>query len=186
MAKRIYNQTALFGPLYAYLAVISPPADIISELKYIKGKLPGLNRRSLQSTPHITLFERLTDDRNLADTVHQLLVNRPSFDIRLSGFTAFEHSKYSSIVLPVEDPMPITQINGILKENNKTPFLTFAKWLSTEECSLYMDLLAEIDFAAMWRCSEILVLRKLMSEKHLGFREKITIKLTNLPPQSKI
>lgn len=39
MKKRIYNQTALFGELYAYLVVLSPPEKVKADIAKIKKEL---------------------------------------------------------------------------------------------------------------------------------------------------
>lgn len=40
--KRIYNQTSLFGPLYAYLVVLSPPENVKADVAKIKQELNSL------------------------------------------------------------------------------------------------------------------------------------------------
>lgn len=180
MAKRIYNQTALFGPLYAYLLVISPPRELELRLQQIKLSLHErfpLGKSNMQSKPHITLFERLTDETALAETVKVILSKEQTFTVNVEEFVLFEHQRYSSIVLTVTPPEPILRLHQRLKTGQKAPFLTFAKWLRPEQAMIYMEYLNTLDFQASWTCSGLLLLRKLMSEKHLGFREKTVITL---------
>ena len=70
MKKRLYNQAALFGPLYAFLVVISPPEEVkasISKIKKDLNQIADITERNLHSMAHITLTDKLTDDIDFAE-----------------------------------------------------------------------------------------------------------------------
>ena len=86
MKKRIYNQISLSGPLYAYLAVLSPQESVRSQIASLKKELDAIaaiGERNLQSIGHITLIDSLTDDSDLQNTVAKMLHPAAPFLIRL-------------------------------------------------------------------------------------------------------
>ncbi len=180
MAKRIYNQQGLFGPLYAYLVVISPPEDIlrsISNLKLQMNRIADIGDKNLHSKGHITLTDKLTDDSDFHLTVTALLSGKPAFDIRLGGHGFFDHRPRKTIFLHVEHQQPFLDLMLALKKTSGFAHLAIAKKLPPATFEALRPWLSDLDYSAQWRCEEIVVLRKLMSEKHLGFREQFKIPL---------
>jgi 2'-5' RNA ligase len=182
MKKRIYNQTSLFGPLYAYLVVISPPDHIKKEIVNIKKEMNAITdikERNLNSIAHITLTEKLTDDTDLANTVSVLTGNQQSFHVALQGWGYFDHGHSITIYLKVLHPEKIIDMAGSLKSSARTPHISLAKKISHDTFEKLQPYLNTLNYSAQWVCTEVTVLRKLMSEKHLGFRESIKVPLQN-------
>ncbi|MFP5438972.1 MAG: 2'-5' RNA ligase family protein [Bacteroidia bacterium] len=179
-AKRIYNQTALFGPLYAYLVVLSPPQEVIDEIATMKRQMNAIadiTERNLHSKAHITLTDKLTDDAEFAETVEGLLSGQQAFTIAVNGWDIFDHGHSITVYLRVETPEPIVKLAVGLKSKATTPHISLAKRLSYETYGKILPYLQTLNYHATWQCSEVLVLRKLMSEKHLGFKESFPIEL---------
>ncbi|MCO6149653.1 hypothetical protein [Flavobacterium sp. NRK1] len=64
--RRNPRQASLFDPLYAYLVIVSPPENIKTAIAKIKAEMQriiGIGDRNMHSIPHITLTEKLTDDK---------------------------------------------------------------------------------------------------------------------------
>lgn len=180
MARRIYNQTSLFGPLYAYLIVLSPPPDVKDAIAKIKKELNAIadiGERNVQSIAHITLFDKLTDDENLKDTTQDLASGRRSFWIKSGKWNYYDYGHSVTVILEIENPEPILQLMEVLKSKNKSPHISLAKKISYETFEKLKPYLENMTYSAQWKCNEINVLRKLMSEKHLGFKESFKIKL---------
>ena len=180
-AKRIYNQTSLFGPLYAYLVVLSPPKKVITDIAAIKQQLnaiANISERNLHSKAHITLTDKLTDDVDFNNTVKELIGDNESFTITVNGWGVFNHIHSVTIYLKVENAEPVMQLSSKLKSPATTPHISLAKKISHETYHKLLPYLENLDYSATWTCTEILVLRKLMSEKHLGFKESFSIPLT--------
>lgn len=180
MKKRIYNQTALFGPLYAYLVVISPPEMIKKQISQIKNDLNSItpiNERNLNSIAHITLTEKLTDDINYPETIEKLIGNINPFSIKINGWDYFDHGHSITIYLKIKNPQPIVSLMKNLKSPNSSPHISIAKRIPHETLNLAASYLENLNYSAEWNCTKIKVLRKLMSEKHLGFRESFDISL---------
>ena len=173
MKKRIYNQTSLFGPLYAYLIVLSPPIDIRNRIKSIKEEMQAIadiGERSVKSIAHITLTDKLTDDTDLAKTITDLTGHQNAFEIKTGGWDYFDHGHSVTIYLKIENPDPVVEIAEKLKSAAKTPHISLAKRIPHEKLEKLRPYLDNLNFNELWICTEITVLRKLMSEKHLGFR----------------
>lgn len=178
--KRIYNQQALFGPLYAYLVVLSPPQKVIADITGLKKEMDGLapiGENNLHSKAHITLTDKLTDDAHFASTVAQLLHGQKRFEVKISGHGFFDHRPKKTIFINVENHEPIVELMRLLKIKSGFPHVSLAKKLPPLEFEKLRPWLADFDYSAQWTCTEVLVLRKLMSEKHLGFRESFVIPL---------
>jgi 2'-5' RNA ligase len=180
MKKRIYNQTALFGPLYAYLVVLSPPQTVKDSIAGIKKELnaiTGITDRNLHSIAHITLTDKLTDDTGFADTIKTLAADARPFPVTVEGWGYFDHGQSVTIYLTIKDAQPIINLMSALKSPSKSPHVSLAKKIPHNDFKKLTPYLEKMDFKAEWVCSEINVLRKLMSEKHLGFRESFIISL---------
>ena len=178
--KRIYNQEALFGPLYAYLVVLSPPQNVIAEIAKFKQemvKLADIGENNLHSKAHITLTDKLTDDADFPETIRKLLRGQRQFDIKISGHGFFDHRPKKTIFMNVEAHEPIVELMRLLKMKSGFPHVGLAKKLSNAEFEKLRPWLSDFNYSAAWTCTEVLVLRKLMSEKHLGFRESFSIPL---------
>lgn len=187
MAKRIYNQTALFGELYAYLVVLSPPDSAKAKIAQIKQRLHSvadIGGRNLKSVPHITLTDKLTDDTTFPETISNLLQGQPPFQVRLSAYAAFDHGHSTSLVLTVDNPSPIIGLTHLLKATAGSPNISIAKRLPQDTARRLIPELADLDIALEWRCTEVTVLRKLMSQKHLGWNERFVIPLNGRPSGS--
>lgn len=181
MAKRIYNQQALFGPLYAYLVVLSPPEEIIAQIGALKKEMQqvaDIGESNLFSKAHITLTDKLTDDAGFPETVAQLLKGLKSFDITISGHGFFDHRPKKTVFLNVENQKPVVELMQQLKVKSGFAHLSLAKKISPAAFDALRPWLAELHYTAQWKCTEVLVLRKLMAEKHLGFRESFRIPLS--------
>ncbi len=179
-AKRIYNQAALFGPLYAYLVVISPPEGIIKDIAAMKramNAIAGITERNLHSKAHITLTDKLTDDAGFAETVEAFIGKQNGFAVTINGWDVFDHGHSVTVYLKVETPEPIVQLAQKLKSNATTPHISLAKKIPHGIYEKLLPYLQNLQYTANWQCNDVLVLRKLMSEKHLGFRESYTIQL---------
>lgn len=181
MAKRIYNQQTLFGPLYAYLVVLSPPGEIIAQITALKKEMQqiaDIGEQNLYAKAHITLTDKLTDDAHFPETVAQLLEGQKSFHVEVSGHGFFDHRPKKTVFLNVENHNPILELMQQLKVKSGFPHLSLARKISAAAFETLRPWLAGLDYSAQWKCTEVLVLRKLMAEKHLGFRESFRIPLS--------
>lgn len=177
--KRIYNQESLFGPLYAYLVVISPPEKVIEDIARLKKELNsimGIGERNLHSIAHITLTDKLTDDEAFPHTIGHLLGQQHPFPITISGWGHFDHGHSVTVYLAVENTEPIAELAGLLKANAKTPHIALAKKIPHETFHRLLPYLENLEYRATWTCNGIVVLGKLMSEKHLGFNRPYPIR----------
>lgn len=182
MKKRIYNQTSLFGPLYAYLVIISPPEHVKNDIVKIKremSRIIDLGDKNMHSIPHITLVDKLTDDVYFTETITKLIEDEKPFTIKVSGWNLFDHGHSLTVYLTIIFPHPIVNMMQLVKSTSKTPHLSIAKKISYDDFKKLVPFLNSLNFSAEWVCSEVLVLRKLMSEKHLGFREVFPVTLKN-------
>ena len=180
MKKRIYNQTALFGPLYAYLIVISPPQAVKEAIALIKkdlNQIAAISERNLHSIAHITLFDKLTDDADVAATVSNLIASHVPFTLKIKGWSVFDHGHSVTVYLDVKNTTPLTNLMAALKSPSRSPHISLAKKIPHATFSELLPYLENLDYTAEWTCSEVTVLRKLMAEKHLGFRESFKISL---------
>lgn len=178
--KRIYNQESLFGPLYAYLVVISPPEKIKADITQIKkeiDRIAAIGERNLYSIAHITLIDKLTDDTFFPETIQTYLDGKEAFEIQITGWDYFDHGHSVTVYLKIVDSQPIIELMQVVKSPAKSPHISLAKKISHETFNKIKPYLEKINYAATWNCSEIVVLKKLMSEKHLGFKDKILISL---------
>lgn len=75
---------------------------------------------------------------------------------------------------------------GLLKSNAKFPHIALAKKISHEAFQKLLPFLDGMDYRAAWTCSGIVVLGKLMSEKHLGFNRPHAINFDAPPDGLKI
>lgn len=174
MKKRIYNQTALFGPLYAYLVVISPPDEVKADIAKIKKELnqiSDISERNLHSIAHITLTDKLTDDAEFAETIAGLITPVKPFEIKVDGWNIFDHGHSVTVYLTIENPEPIVDLMTLIKSTSKTPHISLAKKIPHETFDKLRPYLDNLTYSAEWVCNEVNVLRKLMVEKHLGFKE---------------
>ena len=182
MKKRIYNQTSLFGPLYAYLVVLSPPEKIKSDIALIKKELNDIvdiSERNLHSIAHITLTDKLTDDADFAQTIDKLIKLKGSFPVKVKGWKTFDHGHSITLYLNIENPEPIINLMGLLKSSSKSPHISLAKKIPHDTFEKLLPYLENFQYSAEWICNEVNVLRKLMSKKHLGFNESIKIPLSD-------
>jgi len=181
MKKRIYNQTGLFGPNYAYLIVLSPTAQVKSDIAHLKkeiDKITSIGEKNLHSIAHITLTDRLSDDIDLPETISNLINPRESFSIKVNGWNYFDHGHSVTIYLSIENPEPIINLMRSLNASSKIPHLSLAKRISHEDFQKILPYLQNFDHTFEWICEDITVLRKLMSEKQLGFKESFKIPLS--------
>lgn len=180
MAKRNYKQMALFGELYAYLVVLSPPEKVKTEIAKIKHELneiASIGDRNLHSIAHITLVDKLTDDIDFAKTIAGLINTIPSFKVTVNRWNIFDHGHSVTLYLTVENPQPIIKLMELVKSPSKTPHISLAKKIPHEIFNLLKPYLENLNYSTEWICDEVNVLRKLMSEKQLGFKESFKIKL---------
>jgi len=180
MAKRIYNQTSLFGPLYAYLVVLSPPAEIKADISRIKKELNSIcdiSPRNLKSIAHITLTDKLTDEADLHETVGELVGHKQPFTVKLKGWNFFDHGHSITLYIDVETPDPVIKLATLLKSSSKSPHISLAKRISHDTFEKLRPYLEQMDYAAEWTCTEVTVLRKLMSEKQLGWKDAFKVPL---------
>lgn len=180
MKKRIYNQTSLFGPLYAYLVVLSPPdtvKDAIAKVKIGLNAITAIGDHNLHSIAHITLVDKLTDDVLFPETIDEFINGRKSFIIRIGGWDYFDHGHSVTVYLKVLDPEPIIGLMEAVKSTARSPHISLAKKISYESFDKIKPYMENLNYSAQWICNEVIVLKKLMSEKHLGFKDKIIIPL---------
>ncbi|PZR22627.1 MAG: hypothetical protein DI539_05230 [Flavobacterium psychrophilum] len=180
MKKRIYNQVSLFGPLYAYLVVLSPPATVKESIAAIKSELNAISdigEGNLHSIPHITLIDKLTDDILFPQTIEDFVDGKKSFAVTITGWDYFDHGHSITVYLKVLNPDPITGLMEAVRSKNRSPHISLAKKISYETFDKLKLYLEKINYTAQWNCTEIVVLKKLMSEKHLGFKDKFIIPL---------
>jgi len=181
MKKRIYNQTSLFGPLYAYLVVLSPPDPVKIEVARIKRELneiAAIGERNLHSIAHVTIIDKLTDDANFAEVITGLIAGGKEFTVRISGWGFFDHGHSVTVYLKVANPEPVVNLMQLVKSPSKSPHISLAKKIPHHIFSLIKPYLENLQYTAEWNCNEVNVLRKLMSEKELGFKESFKIPLS--------
>ena len=180
MKKRIYNQTSLFGPLYAYLVVLSPPDAVKGDIAKIKAGLntiADIGKRNLHSIAHITLVDKLTDDVLFPETIEEFIDDRQAFTITIGGWDYFDHGHSVTVYLKVLDPEPVIGLMEAVKSTARSPHISLAKKVSHETFNKLKSYLNNLNYSAQWICTEVIVLKKLMSEKNLGFKDKIVIPL---------
>jgi 2'-5' RNA ligase len=180
MAKRIYNQTSLFGPLYAYLVVLSPPPHIKAAIAQIKQELNAIadiTERNLHSIAHITLVDKLTDDVDFPATIEALIQNQTPFVVKLHGWGYFDHGHSITVYIDVENPEPIVNLMKLVNSPSRSPHISLAKKISHQKFEKLKPYLEQLRFKEEWLCEKAIVLRKLMSEKHLGFKDAIPVAL---------
>ncbi|MCO6149437.1 2'-5' RNA ligase family protein [Flavobacterium sp. NRK1] len=187
MKKRIYNQTSLFGPLYAYLVVLSPPDAIKNAITIIKKELNAISaigERNLHSIAHITLVDKLTDDVLFPETIEELIEGRKSFPITVKGWDYFDHGHSITVYLKVLNPEPIIDLMEDVKSPARSPHISLVKKIPHHTFQSLRPYLETLNYSFNWDCTEVIVLKKLMSEKHLGFKDKITIALAGFNPST--
>src|SRR5690606_30503330 len=133
--------------------------------------------RNVKSIAHITLTDKLTDDPELAGTVANLIGIHEPFTVKLEGWDYFDHGHSITIYIKVVTPAPIITLAELLKSAAKTPHIGLAKKIDYDTFKKLKPYLDALCFEAEWQCFEITVLRKLMSEKHLGFKDSFRIPL---------
>lgn len=180
MAKRIYNQTSLFGPLYAYLVVLSPPSHVkarVAEIKKHLNEIAGIGDRNLHSIAHITLTDKLTDDIDFSNAIKSLIENEKSFTVKMNGWDYFDHGHSVTVYIDIQNPEPIVNLMKLVNSPSKSPHVSLAKKITHETFNKLKPYLEKLSFNEEWPCSEVIVLKKLMAEKHLGFKDSIPIPL---------
>lgn len=180
MKKRIYNQASLFGPLYAYLVVLSPPdavKDSISEIKNQLNAISAIGERNLHSVAHITLIDKLTDDVMFPQTISELITGVEPFRLRVEGWDYFDHGHSVTVYLEVSTPEPVKRLMEAVKSTARSPHISLAKKIPHDTLKNLQPYLDNLTYSADWICKEVVVLKKLMAEKHLGFKDRITIPL---------
>lgn len=183
MKKRIYNQTSLFGPLYAYLVVLSPPDEVkacIAQIKKELNAIADITERNLHSIAHITLVDKLTDDIDFPETIASFIAGTKRFNIKIGGWDFFDHGHSVTVYLKVESAEPIIELMELVKAPSRSPHISLAKKIPHTAFNQLRPYLDNLDFSAEWLCTEVVVLKKLMSEKHLGFKDSIKIPLLNI------
>jgi 2'-5' RNA ligase len=181
MKKRIYNQTSLFGPLYAYLVVLSPPDSVKNEVARIKRELneiAGIGERNLHSIAHVTIIDKLTDDINFAEVITGLIAGGKGFNVKIGGWGFFDHGQSVTVYLKVDNPEPVLNLMQLVKSPSRSPHISLAKKIPNQIFRLIGPYLESLQYTADWDCNEVNVLRKLMSEKELGFKESFKISLS--------
>lgn len=180
MKKRIYNQTSLFGPLYAYLVVLSPPDTVKGDIAKIKSDLNAISdigERNLHSIAHITLVDKLTDDVLFPETIEEFVNDRKSFFITVKSWDYFDHGHSVTVYLKILNQQAITDLMKAVKSTARSPHISLVKKISHETFYKLRPYFENLNYTAQWNCSEVIVLKKLMSEKHLGFKDKIIVPL---------
>lgn len=183
MKKRIYNQASLFGPLYAYLVVLSPPGivrEAITKIKEELNSISDISDRNLHSIAHITLVDKLTDDVLFPETITEFVDGSKPFTITIAGWDYFDHGQSVTVYLKVLDPEPITELMIAVKSKARAPHISLAKKIPHSTFEALRPYLENLNYSATWICHEVIVLKKLMSEKHLGFKDKIVVPLDGL------
>jgi len=183
MKKRIYNQTSIFGPLYAYLVVLSPPQQVKDEIAQIKKDLNAIadiTERNLHSIAHITLVDKLTDDVYFPETIEEFIAGQKPFPIKISGWDIFDHGHSITAYLKIISPAPIVELMSAVKSPSKSPHISLVKKIPHETFAALKPYLENLDYSAEWLCTDVTVLKKLMSEKHLGFKNSIKIPLAKI------
>lgn len=178
MSKRIYNQPGLFGELYAYLVILSPPDAIkvaIADMKRQLDALSPIGDRNLHSIAHITLTEKLTDDPDLAATVSNAIQGVAAFTLRAEGIGIFDHGIHKTLYIRVAPKEPLKALAKAVRKPSLTPHITLVKKLPNERFEALLPHLGNLHFEAEWTCTEVTVLRKLMREKEKGWREKFVL-----------
>lgn len=138
-------------------------------------KITAINERNLSSIAHLTLTEHLTDDTDYPQTILKLIKGTKPFSIKIKGWDFFDHGHSITIYLKIQNPEPIVSLMKNLKSPNRAPHISIAKRVPHQNLSFAESYLDEVNYSAEWECNEIIVLRKLMSEKHLGFKESFSI-----------
>ena len=180
MKRRIYNQTSLFGPLYAYLVVLSPPGTVKDDIAKIKKELnliSDIGERNMHSIAHITLVDKLTDDISFPEMIEECTEGANSFSVTIQGWDYFDHGHSVTLFLKVVNPQPITELMMAVKSAARSPHISLAKKIPHTTFEQLIPYLQNLNYMATWQCTEVIVLKKLMSEKHLGFKDKIAIPL---------
>ena len=67
-----------------------------------------------------------------------------------------------------------------VKSSSKSPHISLAKKIPYETFAALKSYLENLDYSVQWLCTEVIVLKKLMSEKHLGFKDSIKIPLARI------
>lgn len=178
MKNQIYNQTSLFGPLYRYLVVISPPEQIKSDVAKIKRELNtvvNIGEKNQHSIAHITLVDKLTDDSNFTETIAQLIASQKPFPIKINGWKIFDHRHSVTLYLDVENSELILPLMRFMKSSSKSPHISLAKRIPHETLEKLSAYLQDFTYTNEWMCSEVVVLRKLVEDKDQTYKESFRI-----------
>ena len=82
------------GELYAYLVALSSPVAVktyISNIKKELNEIAPINDRNLQFIAHVTIFDKLTDDDVLHETISGLITTVKPFTIAIKGWGFFDY-----------------------------------------------------------------------------------------------
>lgn len=130
MAKRNYKQASLFGPLYAYLVVLSPPAQVkadIAKIKHELNSIADITEQNLRSIAHITITDKLTDDVGFPAAIEVLLKSEKPFKIKLSSWNYFNHGHSATIYFNIVNPEPVINLMKLAGASSRTPHISLAK-----------------------------------------------------------
>lgn len=177
------NQLDMFGfvreqkaqvIVYDYFLLISLPAQINSDVVFLKHKLNSripINGVNLFSVPHITLiktYERSDSDDVIVKRAERALALQGSFKMDIQGVDFFQSASKRHIILKVERTIEIQRIHTELRREfdagssgkNFNPHITIARGISLNNFEKVVQSLNEFDYKNSFSSSYITLLRR--------------------------
>ncbi|GAA0551824.1 2'-5' RNA ligase family protein [Chitinophaga japonensis] len=164
--------TAQESPLYDYLVVINPDAQLIGEVRMFKERIArelGIFT-SRYSRAHISLFrsvfpEKFQDD--CIDLLEEIARRQSGFTLYTSKFDHFDHGSVKrTIYVNIANPKPVVELRKRilqlfeLKPNDYKPHITVARAISTSEFEKVYPQFDNQLFVRSFSCRGFALLRK--------------------------
>jgi 2'-5' RNA ligase len=126
------------------------------------------------------LVDKLTDDVDFPETIASLVQDQKPFIVKLKRWNYFDHGHSVTVYIDVENPENIVNLMQLVRSPSKSPHISLAKKIPHQTFEKLKPYLDQLHFKEEWLCDKVVVLRKLMSEKHLGFKDAIPVPLKGM------
>jgi len=164
--------TAQESPLYDYLVVINPDAQLIGEVRMFKERIArelGIFT-SRYSRAHISLFRSVFPEKFQDDCIYlleEVARQQSGFTIYTSKFGHFDHGNVKrTIYVNIANPKPVVELRKRilqlfeLKPNDYKPHITVARAISTTEFDKVYPQFDHQLFVRSFSCRGFALLRK--------------------------
>jgi 2'-5' RNA ligase len=166
----LFPPDAVPTPMVSYAVIISPPGNIVDDVKSLEHKLydliPELKHEQYLKA-HISLLKLTSeeDDTWIINLVKNAVSTLSCFEVQLNGYNIFQHGYTSdSLVLQISNPQPIVDLHELLfkalrrKTRKITPHLTIVKEVPHNK--LHKADLSAFDYYESFLCNKITILKK--------------------------